>query len=111
MNAGYNRGFHVETGKTYRFSVYARRTKDFDQPVKISIESLTGTVFAETEIAVDSAEWKKYTAEMTATGNSTSARLVVLTTGSDTVHLDMISCFQPIPLTIMKTACGPILPR
>ena len=44
MNAGYNRGFHVETGKTYRFSVYARRTKDFDQPVKISIESLTGTV-------------------------------------------------------------------
>lgn len=93
MNAGYNRGFHVETGKTYRFSVYARRTKDFDQPVKISIESLTGTVFAETEIAVDSAEWKKYTAEMTATGNSTSARLVVLTTGSDTVHLDMISLF------------------
>ncbi len=93
MNSGYNLGFNVKAGEKYDFSFYARRTDSFDQPFTITLESLTGKIFAEAEIIVDSNQWKKYSTTLTATASSTTARLVILTTGKGSVCLDMVSLF------------------
>jgi alpha-L-arabinofuranosidase/regulation of enolase protein 1 (concanavalin A-like superfamily) len=93
-NLGYNTGVHVEKGKTYRFSAFVRRTADHDRPLTVRVESPDGTqVLGETTVAAASDDWTKATAEVTATGTSTSGRLVVLADGTGTVRLDMVSLF------------------
>ncbi|HKM17079.1 MAG TPA: alpha-L-arabinofuranosidase C-terminal domain-containing protein, partial [Limnochordia bacterium] len=72
---------------------YARRTEDFDKPFKITLENPAGTVYADASIIVDSTGWKKYTARLTASGSTVTGRLVVVTSGTDTVNLDMVSLY------------------
>jgi alpha-L-arabinofuranosidase len=93
MNIGYNIGLNIQKDENYNFSFYARRTESFDQPVKIRLESTDGTLYGEAQVFVDSNEWEKYTATIKANASDTKGRLVVLTTGTGTVYLDMISLF------------------
>ncbi|MGW5265355.1 alpha-L-arabinofuranosidase C-terminal domain-containing protein [Microbispora sp. NPDC004025] len=91
-NAGFNRGIAVQAGKEYDLSLFARRTSG--GPITATIENADGSkVYGTATIDAQSAEWKKYTATITASGTSDAARLVVLAGGAGRVDLDMISLF------------------
>ncbi len=93
MNLGFNSGIPVKQGETYLFSVYARRDASFDEPVVVTIEGTDGTVHGEATIAVQSSEWTKYAATITANATDTSSRLVIVTKGKGKLYLDMVSLF------------------
>ncbi|XEC93531.1 alpha-L-arabinofuranosidase C-terminal domain-containing protein [Paenibacillus tarimensis] len=93
MNLGFESGIPVRQGENYLFSFYARRDTGFDEPVKIMIEGLDGTVHGEAAIVVDSSEWSKYEATITAGETDFSSRLVILSKGKGKLYLDMVSLF------------------
>jgi alpha-L-arabinofuranosidase len=92
-NSGFNTGVPVKQGEHYKFSVYARRDASFDEPVRMSVESIDGTVHGEAAIVVDSAEWMKYEAVFAANATDYSCRLVIVTKGQGKLYLDMVSLF------------------
>ncbi|MDQ0059335.1 alpha-L-arabinofuranosidase C-terminal domain-containing protein [Paenibacillus harenae] len=93
MNMGFNTGIPVRAGENYRFSFYARRDESLNEPVRIAIESKTGIVHGEAVVVVDSAEWKRYEAEMTADETNFSSRLTIVTGGTGKLYVDMVSLF------------------
>lgn len=93
MNLGFNSGIPAKQGETYLFSVYARRDGSFDEPVVVTIEATDGTVHGEATIVVQSSEWTKYAATITANATDTSSRLVIVTKGKGKLYLDMVSLF------------------
>lgn len=92
-NAGFNTGIPVKAGEKYLFSVYMRRSGSFGTPVQVLIEDSSGAVNASVEFTVDSAEWQKYEAVLTAEVTDNSCRLVILTGGAGRLELDMVSLF------------------
>ncbi|RIJ79213.1 DUF1349 domain-containing protein, partial [Nakamurella silvestris] len=94
-NTGWNTGIFVEQGKTYDFSVWARRTADFDKPLTVKVEDTAGTTtFAQGQVTVTGDTWKKYTVRLTATGTTTIGALTLVAEGgAGTVRLDMVSLF------------------
>ncbi|KRF43730.1 alpha-L-arabinofuranosidase C-terminal domain-containing protein [Paenibacillus sp. Soil787] len=93
MNLGFNSGIPVKQGEKYQFSVYARREASFDEPVKVTVESVDGTVHAEASITVHSSEWTKYGATFIANATDNSSRLVIAAKGKGKLYLDMVSLF------------------
>lgn len=93
MNLGFNSGIPIKRGETYLFSVYARREASFDEPVVVTIEGTDGTVHGEATIVVQSSEWTKYEAKLTAIDTDFSSRLVIVTKGKGKLYLDMVSLF------------------
>ncbi|MGM0883203.1 MAG: alpha-L-arabinofuranosidase C-terminal domain-containing protein [Bacillota bacterium] len=93
MNLGFNSGIPVKEGENYLFSVYARRDASFDEPVKVTVESVDGSVHGEATIMVSSSEWTKYELCITAKATDYSSRLVIVTKGEGKLYLDMISLF------------------
>jgi alpha-L-arabinofuranosidase len=91
-NEGYA-GIHIRKGESYQFSFYARRSESFDTPVIVSLESADGKVYGTTEIIVHSDQWTKYEAGILANGDDNSGRLVIVTRGTGTLFLDMVSLF------------------
>ena len=92
MNVGFN-GISAKQGETYRFSVYARRDASFDESVVVTIEGADGAVHGEATFEVQSHEWTKYEAKLTAIATDTNSRLVITTTGKGKLYLDMMSLF------------------
>lgn len=91
-NSGFNKGIAVQAGKKYDLSLFARRTSG--GPITASLESADGSkVYGTATLDVRSADWKKYTATITASATTDAARLVVLARGTGRVDLDMISLF------------------
>ncbi|ASA21442.1 alpha-L-arabinofuranosidase C-terminal domain-containing protein [Paenibacillus donghaensis] len=93
LNQGFNSGISLTKGESYLFSVYARRDNSFNEPLVLTLESHEGVVHAEASITVDSAEWRKYEVRLTAQDTDVSSRLVLVTTGSGKLYLDMVSLF------------------
>lgn len=93
MNLGFNSGIPVKQGESYLFSVYARRDASFDQPVVVTIEGTDGAVHGEVTIVVQSSEWTKYEATITANATDSSSRLVIVARGEGKLYLDMVSLF------------------
>ncbi|THF80372.1 alpha-L-arabinofuranosidase C-terminal domain-containing protein [Cohnella fermenti] len=92
-NEGFNTGIPVREGEAYRFSVHARRDASWEEPVHIALESADGRVYGEAVIAVDSAEWKRYEAELVASATDYGSRLTIVTKGGGKLFLDMVSLF------------------
>lgn len=92
-NLGFNTGIPVRAGEQYRFSVYARRDASFAEPVRIAVESGDGTVHAAAAIQVDSSDWKRYEAVLTASATDFGSRLTIVTQGMGKLYLDMVSLF------------------
>ncbi|MBW5445317.1 alpha-L-arabinofuranosidase [Cohnella sp. CFH 77786] len=92
MNTGFN-GIPVKQGESYLFSVYARRETSFDEPVVVTIEGTDGSVHGEATVTVQSPEWTKYEAKITAIATDTNSRLVLVTKGKGKLYLDMVSLF------------------
>ncbi|ANY67115.1 alpha-L-arabinofuranosidase [Paenibacillus sp. BIHB 4019] len=96
QNEGFNSGIPVKSGENYLFSMYARRNSSFDAPVKVELQGLDGSIYAEAFIMVESDKWTKYEARLTSSATDYSGRLVVKTKGTGKLYLDMISLFPAL---------------
>ncbi|WP_406166798.1 carbohydrate binding domain-containing protein [Streptomyces canus] len=88
-NAGYNTGIHVEEGKKYDFSVWARA--DAGTALTVSLQDAGGTLATAREVTVTKSGWAQYKATFTATGTSSDGRLTVASSAA--AALDMVSLF------------------
>ncbi|MCD7442006.1 carbohydrate binding domain-containing protein [Streptomyces lincolnensis] len=88
-NAGYNTGVHVEAGKRYDFSVWARATGG--TTLTVSLQDADNTLATARRVAVTRSGWAKYTATLTATRTSSAGRLTVASSAA--TALDMVSLF------------------
>ncbi|MDT0487106.1 alpha-L-arabinofuranosidase C-terminal domain-containing protein [Streptomyces doebereineriae] len=88
-NAGYNTGIHVEEGKKYDFSVWARA--DAGTALTVSLQDADGTLATAREVTVTKSGWAQYKATFTATGSSSDGRLTVASSAA--AALDMVSLF------------------
>ncbi len=89
-------GIPVGPRDTLRFSFWARRTESFDSPFTVALENVAGTrSYGSATVGPITSHWERYTATIATTNSEadTDARLVVLSTGTGTVHMDMISLF------------------
>ncbi len=87
-NSGYNTGIHVEKGKKYDFSVWARA--ESGTTLTVTLKDAAGTLAKVRQVAAEG-KWRKYTATFTATRTSNRGRLAVATTAP--AALDMVSLF------------------
>ncbi|MFE1833855.1 alpha-L-arabinofuranosidase C-terminal domain-containing protein [Streptomyces sviceus] len=88
-NAGYNTGIHVDEGKKYDFSVWARA--DAGAALTISLQDADGTLAAARKVAVTKSGWARYKVALTATRTSSHGRLTVASAAA--AALDMVSLF------------------
>ncbi|MFE9441613.1 alpha-L-arabinofuranosidase C-terminal domain-containing protein [Streptomyces sp. NPDC006602] len=88
-NAGYNTGIHVDEGKKYDFSVWARATGT--TALTVALQDADGTLATARKVAVKKSGWAKYTATFTATRTSSNGRLTVASSAA--AALDMVSLF------------------
>ncbi|MEU0942541.1 alpha-L-arabinofuranosidase C-terminal domain-containing protein [Streptomyces canus] len=88
-NAGYNTGIHVDEGKKYDFSVWARA--DAGAALTISLEDADGTLATARRVAVTKSGWVQYKVALTATRTSSHGRLTVASSAA--AALDMVSLF------------------
>ena len=84
-------GLTVVAGKQYDLSLYA--SSHDDAPLTVTLETQDGIVLAQGDIGGLGAEWKKFTAALTATSSDTNARLVISTRRPGVVRLDMVTLF------------------
>ncbi|QYX81313.1 alpha-L-arabinofuranosidase C-terminal domain-containing protein [Streptomyces akebiae] len=87
-NAGYNTGVHVEEGKKYDFSVWARA--DRRTALTVTLQDADGTLAEARRVAVKGG-WAKYRVSFKATRTSSDGRLTVAS--ADAVALDEVSLF------------------
>lgn len=73
-NGGF-RGMGVKNGMKYNFSVFTRQSQNSQLKMRIELVSSKGEVVGTTNLAPEAKEWKKYTAELTATATDPKARL------------------------------------
>lgn len=88
-NAGYNTGVHVEAGRKYDFSVWARA--DAGTTLTVSLQDSGGTLATARKVAVTKSGWAQYKATLTATRTSSEGRLTVASSAA--TALDMVSLF------------------
>ncbi|MGW0845120.1 alpha-L-arabinofuranosidase C-terminal domain-containing protein [Streptomyces sp. NPDC002787] len=87
-NAGYNTGVHVEEGKKYDFSVWARA--ESRTTLTVTLQDADGTLAEARQVAVRGG-WAKYRVVFKATRTSSDGRLTVAS--ADAVALDEVSLF------------------
>ncbi|MFF1298295.1 MULTISPECIES: alpha-L-arabinofuranosidase C-terminal domain-containing protein [unclassified Streptomyces] len=87
-NAGYNTGVHVEEGKKYDFSVWARA--ESGTTLTVSLQDADGSLATARRVAAKGG-WAKYRATFTATRTSSNGRLTVASSAA--AALDMVSLF------------------
>ncbi|WP_327716003.1 carbohydrate binding domain-containing protein [Streptomyces sp. NBC_00490] len=87
-NAGYNTGVHVEEGKKYDFSVWARA--ESGTALTVSLQDADGSLATARRVAAKGG-WAKYKATFTATRTSSNGRLTVASSAA--AALDMVSLF------------------
>ncbi|MBE4736601.1 MULTISPECIES: alpha-L-arabinofuranosidase C-terminal domain-containing protein [Streptomyces] len=87
-NAGYNTGVHVEEGKKYDFSVWARA--DSRTALTVTLQDADGALAEARRVKVKGG-WAKYRVSFKATRTSSHGRLTVASAGA--VALDEVSLF------------------
>lgn len=92
MNSGFD-GIVLNAGARYDMSLYAKRSKDFTDPLTVTLESADGQVYASAVIDGLTSQWQKFETALSPSQSDTDARLVITTLGSDTISLDMVSLF------------------
>ncbi|MEU0425524.1 alpha-L-arabinofuranosidase C-terminal domain-containing protein [Streptomyces canus] len=88
-NAGYNTGIHVDEGKKYDFSVWARA--DAGTALTVSLQDADGTLATARRVTVTKSGWARYKVTFTATRTSSDGRLTVASSAA--AALDMVSLF------------------
>jgi alpha-L-arabinofuranosidase len=94
INAGYNSGIHVESGKAYDFSVWARTDATAGTPLTVALTDPAGRQLGNpARLTVRGDTWTRYTATLSARTASITGRLLVSAGGTGTLRLDMVSLF------------------
>lgn len=91
-NEGF-RGIGIESGKEYRFSVWARSPKDSGQKIRVELVGIDNNIIGQQEMIVTSSSWKLYEALIGASRSDQHARLRIFFVGDATLDLDHISLF------------------
>lgn len=92
QNSGFN-GIALKANEKYDFSVYLKRTTDFDKPVIVQLRTSGGGILAADTILQTSDKWQKYSLELTPKLTMNGNAIYVLPQGGGTVCMDMISLF------------------
>lgn len=94
-NLGFNTGLCVKNGEKYDFSIFAAVISGASGKLtlKIEVKDDDNTIFAESEVVVDSSDWKQYKTELTASGDTTKGRLYLIFGDEGEAKVDMVSLF------------------
>jgi len=92
MNTGFN-GMNFTRNEKYNFSVYLKRTSDFNEPIIVQLKNTAGGILGADTIHITTDQWKQYTLELGCKLTTSGASLHILPSGNDTVYLDMVSLF------------------
>ncbi len=92
QNLGFD-GIVVREGEKYNLSFFAHQLSDNAITLITSLQTPKGEILAEEKISTSSKAWRKYTATLQSTGNTDSAKLVVLAITKGKLALDVISLF------------------
>ncbi|MBR6031424.1 MAG: carbohydrate binding domain-containing protein [Bacteroidaceae bacterium] len=94
-NTGYW-GISIVEGQTYKASFWIRTDGDWTGSLTLTLENDGGDDLGQAVVAVsDAGTWKKYTAEITATGNCQQGWFAIRGSQAGTVYLDCVSLFPP----------------
>ena len=101
-NIGFNRGFALEEGESYDFSVWARSATA--QQLTVAVENAAGTeqfALGTVDVAGDDT-WRKVEVRLTSNATTDAGRLVLLGGAAGSLQLDMVSLFP------VDTWVGPV---
>lgn len=101
-NIGFNRGFALEEGESYDFSVWARSATA--QQLTVAVENAAGTeqfALGTVDVAGDDT-WRKVDVRLTSNATTDAGRLVLLGGAAGSLQLDMVSLFP------VDTWVGPV---
>ena len=94
-NTGYW-GVNIVEGQTYKASFWIRTDNNWEGDVTLTLEDDKGTDLGHSVVSVsDAGTWKKYTAEITATGSYGQGSFAIRGSKVGTVYLDCVSLFPP----------------
>ena len=94
-NTGYW-GINIVEGQTYKANFGIRTDDNWEGDVTLVLEDDKGTDLGHSVVSVSNAGmWKKYTTEITATGNCQQGYFSVRGSKAGTVYLDCVSLFPP----------------
>ncbi len=92
QNLGFNSGIPYKAGAEYHFTCYGKREQCLDKPVRVSLRSKEGKVYAQQELYFG-LDWEKYELTFTAPEDDFSGRLALTIEGRGKVYLDFVSLF------------------
>jgi hypothetical protein len=84
-------GMALHQGQRYDLSFWARPGEGFLGPLKVSLESKSGWVYAERTVPTRAGGWRRYPLSLVAQGSDPRARLVISAASPGTFWLDMVS--------------------
>ena len=89
-------GINSVSGRTYKFSFWAKSESGYDGQLTVRLEKEDGTSLGESIVsAVLNDEWQKYSGELTATGNDATAWFSLTGSKAGAITIDMVSLFPP----------------
>ncbi len=89
-------GMNIVEGQTYKASFWIRTTGKWVGDITLTLESYEGADLGSTVVHVEDAQnWKKYTAEIKATGSYAQGWFALRGNKSGTIYLDCVSLFPP----------------
>ncbi len=91
-NSGFD-GICIKKNEKYNFSVFMRCISGENVPVLIQLVDKDNKVVVESKVVINSADWKKYTAVLSADADIENASLVLLFQKKSKLALDMVSLF------------------
>ncbi len=91
-NLGFGSGIPLRKGIKYQFSCYAKREKDMEKGIKVSLRSKAGDIYEEQSVGLTS-EWTKYELCFEPDTEDFEARLCITAKGEGRIYLDFISLF------------------
>ncbi len=92
-NFGFAPGVPVKKGASYRFSFYAKRERDFDQPLVALLEGADLQQYASMEMKVTGSSWEHYTGELSAAADDFAGRFALYIRGTGEISFDFVSLF------------------
>lgn len=94
-NIGYW-GINIQQGVTYKASFWLRAKDGWTGDITLTLESYEGADLGHTTVHVDDAgTWRKYSAEITATGSYQLGWFAIRGSKPGTIYLDCVSLFPP----------------
>lgn len=91
-NTGFD-GIAIKAGEQYDFSVFVKQLSGNEIPIAVHLKNKKGQLSNEATFNIQSGDWKKYTATLTATQSDDSALLVIVAKAKGKIALDMVSLF------------------